>query len=94
MIYTYLMNTLIFCAILLLLALIVGAVQMAIIMVDIRKMTREFKDKFMAVSSVLDIVGIVIGGLTSSHKKGVPDGATVAGFAAGLKKALQVLFKK
>jgi len=94
MIYTYLMNTLIFCAILLLLALIVGAVQLSIIMVDVRKMTREVKNKFMAVSSVLDIVGLVIGGLASSRKKGAPDGATVAGFAAGLKKALKVLFKK
>jgi hypothetical protein len=95
MIQTYLVDALVFCSILLVIALIVGAIQLVMILVDARKMTHEVKEKFMAISSVLDIVSIILGGLGMVKKKiRVPDSSSLTAFMAGLKKALQVLFKK
>lgn len=98
MLQTYLVNILIFCAILLLLALTVGAVQMVIILLDIRRMANAVKEKVMAAVSILDLFSVVFSGLGEvKNRFGVnlaPGSSTFAAFAAGLKKALQVLFKK
>lgn len=95
MMQTYLVNSLIFCAILLLIALTVGAIYFIMILMDARKMTHEIKEKFLAITSVLDIVSLVIGGLGAARKRMKnPDSSTFVAFMAGLKKALQVLFKK
>ncbi|MDD5382979.1 MAG: hypothetical protein PHH60_04925 [Candidatus Margulisbacteria bacterium] len=94
MLQVYLINTLIFCSVLLLLALIVGAIQLIMILVDVRKMTHEIKEKFMIVTSVFDIVSLIVGGLGSAKKKFKnADSSTIVGVVAGIKKGLQVLFK-
>lgn len=57
----YLINVLIFCAILLVLALIVGSIQLILILFDVRKMTREIKDRVLAITgSVLSVVAVGI----------------------------------
>lgn len=94
MIQVYLINTLYFCLILLIIALAVGAIQLIMILLDVRKMTHEVKEKFLAITSVLDIVSLVVGGLGSVKKIKAPDSSTFVAFMSGLKKALQVLFKK
>ena len=95
MVQVYLVNALIFCVILLVIALIVGAVQLTMILFDLRKMTDEVKNKFLAVASVLDIVTLVVGGLGGAKKKfKEQDGSTMVAFLGGLKKALQVFFGK
>jgi hypothetical protein len=65
MMQTYLVNTLIFCTILLVIALVVGAVQLIFILVDVRKMTREVKDK------VLFFANSVFGSLAVGIKRGI-----------------------
>lgn len=65
MLQTYLVNVLIFCAILLLIALIVGSILLILILVDVRKMTREIKDKVVAV------VSSVLGAAVVGIKKGI-----------------------
>jgi hypothetical protein len=91
----YLVNALIFCVILLVIALVVGAIYLIMILADVRKMTGEIKNKFLAVASVLDIVAMVIGGLGGAKKKfQSTDSSTFVAFMSGLKKALQVFFKK
>lgn len=98
MLQTYLINALIFCAILLLVALAVGAVVGIFILVDFRRMSKEISKKVVALTSVIDIVTLFMGGLGSARgrlkKKGQSDDATLISFIAGVKKALQVLFKK
>lgn len=57
----YLINVLIFCAILLVIALIVGSIQLILILFDVRKMTRELRDRVLAVTgSVLSAVALGI----------------------------------
>lgn len=92
MLQYYLVNILIFCAILLLIVLIVGAIQLVLMAIDIRKMTDEVKNKVLAITSLFDIVSLVIGGLDIAKRK-IPISHNLTAFAAGLKKALQVLFK-
>jgi len=94
MLQTYLVNILIFCGILLLIALIVGMVQIIIVLVDVRRASKEIKNKILALTSVFDIVSMVLGGLGSAKKKVKLDSSNFAAFAAGLKKALQIFFKK
>ncbi|MFH1387260.1 MAG: hypothetical protein ABIH50_06315 [bacterium] len=93
MIQTYLINILLFCGILLLLSLTVAVIQGILIFIDIRKMTHEVKEKVLAVTSVLDILTAFLGGLGIMKSK-LSSESTIIGFAAGLKKALQILFKK
>jgi len=98
MFQTYLINTLIFCVILLLLAITVGAVQMALIMFDVRQMEKEARKKFMAVLSVFDVVTLLLGGLGGLKKRiqknVAPDRSTFVALIAGIKKGLQVFLKK
>ncbi|MCU0641529.1 MAG: hypothetical protein MUC35_05515 [Candidatus Margulisbacteria bacterium] len=65
MVQTYLINLLIFCTILLVIALVVGAVQLIMILVDVRKMTHEVKEK------VMFLTGSVVGTVALAVKKGV-----------------------
>jgi hypothetical protein len=92
-----LINILIFCGIILLLALTVAIVQVVIIMIDINRMTKEVKKKVLALTSVIDIVTLLLGGLGGAKKtlkkKLSPDKSTLVAFMGGLKKGLQVLLK-
>lgn len=92
MLQTYLINILVFCGIILLLALTVGVIQLIIILVDVRRVSKEVTDKVRAVTSVIDIFSLVLGGLGAAKKK--INRSTLVAFTAGLKKALEVLFKK
>lgn len=98
MLQSYLINALFFCGILLLLALTVGAVQLILILLDIRRMAKEIKEKVKIVTSFFDILSLFMGGLEGAKKrigkKLVPGGSTLLAFSAGLKKALQVFLKK
>ena len=98
MMQLYLINALIFCGIILLLVLIVGAIQVALLLLDVRKTTREVKDKIYTVLSLFDIFSLIFGGLKSvKHRLGsklAKDSPNLVGFIAGLKKALQVLLNK
>ncbi|OGB89135.1 hypothetical protein A2625_02300 [candidate division WOR-1 bacterium RIFCSPHIGHO2_01_FULL_53_15] len=97
MLQTYLINSLIFCAILLLIAFVVGTVQLIIILIDVRRSVREVTEKVNAISSLFDIVTILAGvaGLAKEKMSSkIPGKNTLAAFAAGLKKGLGVLFKK
>jgi hypothetical protein len=93
-----LINILIFCGILLLIALTVGAIFGAMILFDIRRTTREVSDKVRALAAIFDIATLLIGGLSGTGKRiknkmGL-NGSGFAPFIAGLKKGLQVLLKK
>lgn len=98
MLQNYLIDALILCGILLLIALTVGAVQLIIILLDFRRMANEIKEKIKVLTSFLDIVSLFMGGLEGAKKrigkKLVPGGSTLLAFSAGLKKALQVFLKK
>lgn len=96
MIQMYLANILIFCGILLLLALTVAVVQGIVILIDVRRVSREVTNKVLAITSLFDIVTMLVGGLGEAKKRvgKKMDSNTVVAFAAGLKKAVQVLFKK
>jgi hypothetical protein len=53
MLQTWLLNGLIFCSILLLIVLIVGAVQLVMILIDVRRTTGTVTEKVRAVASLL-----------------------------------------
>lgn len=93
----YLVDALIFCSIILVLFLSVAAFQLALILLDLRKTTNEVKQKIIALTSMIDIVALIFSGMGSVKKnighKLLPGSSTLAAFIAGLKKALQVLFK-
>jgi len=96
--YVVLINILVFCGIGLLIALMVATIVVILILLDLRRTTREVKQKVMAISSALDVIGMFLGGFGTIKKKlgnnlG-SNSATIIGFAAGLKKAIQVLIKK
>ncbi len=69
MLQTYLLNGLIFCAILLLIVLIVGAVQVVIILIDVRKTTGSVTEKIRAVASLLSASTVKI--FEATLKKGL-----------------------
>ena len=97
MLQIYLINVLLGCSILLAVALIVAAVQFSLILKDIRRVEREVADKVRAVSSIIDIVSVVTGSLDvakSAINRKMPGKITLIAFAAGLKRSLEVLFKK
>lgn len=97
MLQTYLVNILIFCAVLLLIALIVGTLQLIIIFIDVRKTTREVTEKIRAITSLLDIVSLLIGALNLTKgkiKEKIPGKSTLFALVAGLKKGLETLLKK
>jgi hypothetical protein len=97
MLQTYLINILIFCGILLLIALIVAVVLVILSLAEIRHMVRDAKHKFYTMTSVVDIVALLLGGAGGAgqrlKKKLVSEKSTLTAFLAGLKKALQVLFR-
>ena len=88
----YLINILYFCLILLVVVLTVGAVQLAIILVDLRKTSNEISSKVRMVASLFDIVTMLVGGMETAKKK--LNDSSLAVFAVGLKRAFEVLFKK
>ncbi len=94
----YLINILIFCGILLLLALTVAVVQIILVLLDVRRISNEIKKKVLILTSMFDIVSLLLGGMERAKKKISkklsPDKATLVAFVAGLKKSLQVLLGK
>lgn len=98
MIQTYLINSLIFCGILLIIVLIVGAVQITLLLIDLRKTTKDVKDKIYLFLSIFDIFTLIFGGLKGVKQrlgnKVTADSSNLVGLVAGLKKAFQVLIKK
>jgi len=96
--YEILINVLVFCAILLLIALTVAVVQGVIILLDINRMVREIKKKLIALASLFDIFTILFGGFEgikkTFKKKALNDKPTLIASIAGVKKGLQVLFNK
>jgi hypothetical protein len=88
----YLINILFFCLILLVLALTVGALQMVLILIDVRKTSSEISSKVRMVASLFDIVTMLVGGMGTAKRK--MNDSSLAAFAAGLKKSFEVLFKK
>ena len=97
MLQTYLINILLFCAVLLLIVFIVGTVQLVIILIDVRKTTREVTEKVRALTSLLDIVSILFGALNMTKgkiKDKIPGKSTLFALVSGLKKGLETLLKK
>lgn len=94
MLQTYLVNGLIFCGILLLLAITVAVIQGVIILIDVRRVTKEVRKKMLALTSVIDIVTLLLGGMGEAKKRLDPSKSTLIAFVAGLKKGLQILLKK
>ena len=98
MIQTYLVNILLFSAILLLLTLTIGAVQIVLILLDLRKTATELKKKLEVFTSMLDIATLLFGGLNSAKRrvasKFSANGSVLLAFVAGFKKALKILFNK
>ncbi len=95
--YSILMNVLIFCGIVLLIALTVAVIQGIIILVDVRHTSKEVKKKLYAVTSVIDIVSLLMGGMEGAKKrikkKMAPDENTIIAFVAGVKKGLKILLR-
>ena len=97
MLQAYLINILLFCAVLLLIVFIVGTVQLVIILIDVRKTTREVTEKVRAITSLLDIVSILFGALNMTKgkiKDKIPGKSTLFALVSGLKKGLETLLKK
>ncbi|MDD5594274.1 MAG: hypothetical protein PHG97_06010 [Candidatus Margulisbacteria bacterium] len=97
MMQTYLLNILIFCAILLLIAFVVGTVLLIIILIDVKRSVREVTEKVRAVTSLIDVVTMLAGAVDLAKGrlgKKLPGQSTLVAFAAGLKKGLEVLLKK
>lgn len=96
--YEILINILIFCGIILLIALTVAAVQAILILMDVRRAEKEVMKKVSMISSAVDIVSIVTGGIGGAKKvmgkKMISEGSTLTAFMAGLKKGLEVFFEK
>jgi|GEM_PF-1370227 len=97
MLETYLINILLFCGIALLITLTVAVIQGIIILVDIRHTSKEVKKKLYSLTSVIDVVSVLMGGMESAKKrlkkKMTPSKSTMIAFAAGVKKGLEVLLK-
>ena len=97
MLQTYLINILLFCAVLLLIVFIVGTVQLVIILIDVRKTAREVTEKVRAITSLLDIVSILFGALNMTKgkiKDKIPGKSTLFALVSGLKKGLETLLRK
>jgi len=69
MLQTYLLNGLLFCGILLLIVMIVGAVQIVLILIDVRKTTDSVTEKIRAVASLLSQSTIKV--FEATLKKGI-----------------------
>jgi len=69
MLQTYLLNGLIFCGILLLIVMIVGAVQIVLILIDVRKTTGSVTEKIRAVASLLSASTVKV--FEATVKKGI-----------------------
>ena len=97
MFQVYLINALIFCGIVILIALIVAMVQIILILLDVRRMTKEIKKKLFALTSLFDILSLLFGGFEGAKKRFKKklkfDQPTLMAFMGGLKKGLEVLFK-
>ena len=93
MFYEIMINVLIFSGVLLILAFVVATIQGILILIDLRKTTHEITNKINSLSSLIDVVTIFVAGLGGLRGKINPGSSNFAGFAAGLKRAVQVLFK-
>ncbi|MFC1637656.1 hypothetical protein ACFL1W_01410 [Candidatus Margulisiibacteriota bacterium] len=98
MLQTYLINALIFAGVLLVIALVAGVIVGVFILIDFRRVSKEISKKVVALTSVVDIVSLFMGGIGGAKnrlkKKVKSDDSTMISFIAGVKKGLQVLLKK
>lgn len=97
MLQTLLVNILIICAILLLIAFLVGAVLLVMIILDVRRSVKKVTNRVNAAAAFFDLAAMFSGlfGLGKDKECGErSERATLKAFAAGLKKGLEVLFKK
>jgi hypothetical protein len=96
--YEILINILIFGGILVLLALTIAIIMGVFILNDVRRISKEVREKVLIVTSVFDIVSLVLGGMEGAKKKFKKklknDDSTLLAFLAGIKKSVQVLLKK
>ncbi|MFC1511088.1 hypothetical protein ACFL5U_01720 [Candidatus Margulisiibacteriota bacterium] len=96
--YEILINLLIFCGIILLLAITVGVVQGIIVMIDVRRTTKKVTKKVEAVTSIIDIGALLLGGVDGAKKRMqnqlAPSKDNIVALIGGIKRGLQVLFKK
>ncbi|MEA3494310.1 MAG: hypothetical protein U9R38_08025 [Candidatus Margulisiibacteriota bacterium] len=96
--YDILIIILIFCGIVFLIALTVAVIQGIIILIqgiviliDIRHASKELKNKLYTVTSMVDVVSLLIGRMEGAKKR-ISENSIVA-FAAGVKKGLKVLLR-
>jgi hypothetical protein len=75
-----------FCLILLIIALTVVVVMAIIMMVDVIFITRRLKKEIKAVTFLIDILDLIVGGVHLAKKK-----IAGSGFMKGLKKTLRVV---
>lgn len=96
--YSVLINLLVFCAILLLLAITVAVVQGVIVMIEVRRTTRNVTKKIETLTSIIDIGTLLLGGVDGAARRVkqslLPGRANLTALIAGIKKGLQVLFNK
>ncbi|OGC42795.1 hypothetical protein A2548_00600 [candidate division WOR-1 bacterium RIFOXYD2_FULL_41_8] len=95
---TYLFNILLFCGVLLLIALTVAVILGIIMLIDVVKTTKQVKRKILALTSVLDVVTLFVEGMGRTKKrvaeKFAGENSTLVAAIAGLKRGLQVLLGK
>lgn len=98
-VYQILINILVFSGIALLLAITVAVIQGIIILIDVRRTTKQVTTQIKALTSVIDIVSLVFGGLGGAKKvfkKKLKnqDKSTLIASIAGIKRGLQVLLRR
>ena len=93
-----LLNILIFAGILVLLALTVAVIMGIFVLNDVRRISKEIREKVLIVTSLFDIASMLLGGMEGVKgrvkKKLKNDGSSLVAFLAGLKKGIKVLLKK
>lgn len=96
--YEILINILIFAGVLVLLALTIAIIMGIFILNDVRRISKEVREKVLIVTSVFDIVSLLLGGVEGAKKKFKKklksDDSTLVAFLAGLKKSIKILLKK
>jgi hypothetical protein len=88
----YLINALIFCGLLLLLALAVAVVQLILILNDLRQLSKQARDRAAAFSPLFDLAALFLAGGKQNNLI-FGDNSIASALFVGLKKALQILFK-
>jgi len=95
--YEILINVLVFSGVILLLAFTVATIQIILILIDARKTAKLVEEKVKVLTSALDVVSLIFGGIEGAKKnfksRMTPRKSTLIALVAGIKKGLQVLVK-